>query len=91
MVNVLVVGAAAPTDKSFSLITFLAGKLLGRLSVPLIVIPGSFTDEEIIALTRPGVGAATVAPRRRGHGDLDDCAFVRGQGVSSAYTRRGAR
>ncbi len=32
-------------------VTFLAGKLLGRLSVPLIVIPGRFTDEEIIALT----------------------------------------
>ncbi|MEE9249667.1 MAG: universal stress protein [Alphaproteobacteria bacterium] len=50
-VNFLVVGAAAPTDKSFSLITFLAGKLLGHLSVPLIVIPGNLTDEEIIALT----------------------------------------
>lgn len=50
-IDVLVVGAAAPTDKSFSLITFLAGKLLGHLAVPLVVVPGNLTDEQIVGMT----------------------------------------
>ncbi len=47
----LVVGAAAPEDKRFSLITFLAGKLVGRLSIPLIVVPGNLTDAQIENMT----------------------------------------
>ncbi len=50
-VDVLVVGAAAPGDRSFSLITFLAEKLLGHLTVPLVVVPGNLTDEQISNMT----------------------------------------
>ncbi len=50
-IDVLVVGAAPPTDKSFSLITFLAGKLVGRLSIPLVIVPGNLTDERIADMT----------------------------------------
>ena len=50
-IDVLVVGAAAPGDKSFSLITFLAEKLLGRLAVPLVVVPGNLSDEQITNMT----------------------------------------
>jgi nucleotide-binding universal stress UspA family protein len=50
-VDVLVVGAAPPDDRSFSLITFLAEKLLGHLTVPLVVVPGNLTDEQISNMT----------------------------------------
>ncbi len=50
-VDVLVVGAAAPGDRSFSLITFLTEKLLGHLTVPLVVVPGNLTDEQISNMT----------------------------------------
>lgn len=45
-IDVLVVGAAAPTDKGFSLITFLAGKLAGNLSIPLVIVPADLTGEK---------------------------------------------
>lgn len=50
-IDVLVVGAAAPGDRSFSLITFLAEKLLGHLAVPLVVVPGNLSDEQIANMT----------------------------------------
>ena len=50
-IDLLVIGAAAPDDKGFSLITFLAGKLLGRLSAPLVVVPGNLTDAQIVNMT----------------------------------------
>ena len=50
-IDVLVVGAAPPGDRSFSLITFLAEKLLGHLAVPLVVVPGNLTDEQISNMT----------------------------------------
>ena len=50
-IDVLCVGAAPPTDKSFTLITFLAGKLVGRLSIPLVIVPGNLTDEQIAGMT----------------------------------------
>ena len=49
--DVLVVGAAPPGARSFSLITFLAEKLLGHLTVPLVVVPGNLTDEQISNMT----------------------------------------
>ena len=45
-IDVLVVGAAAPTDKGFSLISFLAGKLVGKLSIPLVVVPADLASEK---------------------------------------------
>ena len=33
------------------LITHLTGKLAGRLRVPITIVPGSLTDEQIDALT----------------------------------------
>lgn len=50
-IDVLVVGAAEPGDRRFSLITFLAEKLLGHLRVPLVVVPGNLTDEQISNMT----------------------------------------
>ncbi len=50
-IDVLVVGAAAPTDTGFSLITFLAGKLVGRLAIPLVIVPGNLSDERIVSMT----------------------------------------
>ena len=50
-IDVLVVGAAAPTDKSFSLIRFLADELVGRLSIPLVIVPGNLTDGRIAGMT----------------------------------------
>lgn len=50
-IDVLVIGAAAPDDEGFSLVMFLAGKLLGHLSVPLVVVPANLTDEQISNMT----------------------------------------
>ncbi len=50
-IDLLVVGAAAPDDKRFSLITFLAGKLVGNLSIPLVVVPSNLTDAQIENMT----------------------------------------
>lgn len=50
-IDVLVIGAAAPDNPGFSLVTFLAGKLLGHLSVPLVVVPANLTDDQIANMT----------------------------------------
>ena len=50
-IDLQVIAAAAPDDKGFSLITFLAGKLVCRLSVPLVVVPGNLTDAQIVNMT----------------------------------------
>ena len=50
-IDVLVVGAAPPGDRRFSLITFLAEKLLGYLTVPLVVVPGNLSDRQIANMT----------------------------------------
>ena len=50
-IGVLVVGAAAPGDRRFSLITLPAEKLLGHLAVPLVVVPGNLGDEQITNMT----------------------------------------
>ena len=46
-IDVLVIGAAAPDDQEFSLVTFLAGKLLGHPAVQLVVVPANLSDEQI--------------------------------------------
>ena len=50
-IDLLVIGAAAPDDKSFSLITYLAGKLVGKLMIPLVVVPGNLSRDELEAMT----------------------------------------
>ena len=51
-VDLLVVGAASPTDKSFSMISSLAGKLVRNLSIPLVVVPANLADEKIADVTQ---------------------------------------
>ena len=51
-INLLVVGAASPTDKSFSMIKSLAGKLVRNLSIPLVVVPANIADEKIVDVTQ---------------------------------------
>ncbi len=43
-IDILVIGAAAPSDKRFSMITFLVGKLAGKLSIPLVIVPADLAD-----------------------------------------------
>ena len=50
-IDVLVIGAVAPDSQDFSLLTFLAGKLLGHLAVPLVVVPANLSDEQIANMT----------------------------------------
>ncbi len=50
-ISFLVVGAAPPEVKHSKLISWLAGQLAGRLRVPLVVVPGNLTDDQLINLT----------------------------------------
>ena len=40
-----------PAEGHGKLVSFLAGQLAGRLAVPLVVIPGTLTDEQIVNIT----------------------------------------
>jgi len=50
-VDLLVVGAAPPDDGHGSLISWLAGQLAGRLNIPLVVVPGNLSDQQLRDLT----------------------------------------
>jgi len=50
-ISVLVLGAAAKSDNPGPLISYLASKGAARLRIPITIVPGSLTDEEIDALT----------------------------------------
>lgn len=50
-ISILVLAAAAGKKGPGPLVTALAGKASGSLPVPLTVVPGNLTDEEIDALT----------------------------------------
>lgn len=50
-ISVLVLGAAAKSDNPGPLISYLASKGAARLHIPITIVPGSLTDEEIDALT----------------------------------------
>jgi len=50
-IDLLVVGAAPPDDGHGSLISWLAGQLAGRLNIPLVVVPGNLTDQQLRELT----------------------------------------
>jgi nucleotide-binding universal stress UspA family protein len=50
-IDLLVVGAAPPDAGHGSLISWLAGQLAGRLNVPLVVVPGNLSDQQLRNLT----------------------------------------
>ncbi len=50
-IDLLVVGAAPPDDGRGSLISWLAGQLAGRLNIPLVVVPGNLSDQQLLNLT----------------------------------------
>ena len=50
-IDLLVVGATPPDDGHGCLISWLAGQLAGRLNIPLVVVPGNLTDQQLLNLT----------------------------------------
>lgn len=50
-ISVLVLGAAAKSDNPGPLISYLSTKGAARLRIPITIVPGSLTDEEIDALS----------------------------------------
>jgi len=49
-VDLLCVGSN-PSEGRGKLVSFLAGHLAGRLKIPLVIIPGTLTDEQIVNIT----------------------------------------
>jgi len=49
-IDLLCVGSN-PAEGRGKLVSFLAGHLAGRLSIPLIIVPGTLSDEQIVAIT----------------------------------------
>ena len=50
-ISLLVLGAATGTDGPGPLVSYLVQKMAGRLRIPVTVVPGNLTDEEIDAIT----------------------------------------
>ena len=50
-ISVLVLGAATGPEGPGPLVSDLVGKMAGRLRVPITIVPGSLTDEQIDAIT----------------------------------------
>ena len=50
-IRILVLAAAAGGKGPGPLISFLTKKIIGRLRIPVTIVPGSLTDEQIDALT----------------------------------------
>jgi nucleotide-binding universal stress UspA family protein len=50
-INFLVVGAASPAGKHGKLISWLASQLAGRLTIPLVIVPGNLSDEQLAEIT----------------------------------------
>ncbi len=46
-ISILVLGAATGTEGPGPLVTHLAGKLSGRLRVPIAIVPGILSDEQL--------------------------------------------
>ncbi len=49
-VSVLVLGAGTGTEGPGPLVTYFVNKMAGRLRIPITVVPGSLTDEQIDAI-----------------------------------------
>ncbi len=50
-ISILVLAAGTGSEGPGPLVTQLVGKMSGRLRVPITVVPGSLTDEQIAALS----------------------------------------
>lgn len=50
-ISILVLGAASGTDNPGPLVTYLSSKGAARLSIPITLVPGSLTEEQIDLLT----------------------------------------
>ncbi len=50
-ISILVLGAGTGPEGPGPLISHLVGKFAGRLNVPITIVPGSLTDDQIDALT----------------------------------------
>jgi hypothetical protein len=50
-IAILVLGAGTQKKGPGPLVTSLAGKMSGKFPIPITVVPGSLTEEEIDALT----------------------------------------
>tara|TARA_B110000037_G_C16957862_1_gene439659 strand:- start:555 stop:902 length:348 start_codon:yes stop_codon:yes gene_type:complete len=46
-VSLLILGAASGTDGPGPLVTYLVEKMAGQLRVPVTIVPGSLTDEQV--------------------------------------------
>lgn len=50
-ISVLVLGAATDAEGPGPLVSHLVNKMAGRLHIPITIVPGGLTDEEIDAIT----------------------------------------
>lgn len=50
-ISVLVLGAATDAEGPGPLVSYLVNKMAGRLCIPITIVPGGLTDEEIDAIT----------------------------------------
>lgn len=50
-ISILVLAADTSTSGPGPLVTALTGKFSGKLHIPLTIVPGSLTDEEVDAIT----------------------------------------
>ena len=50
-ISILVLGAATGPEGPGPLVTHLAGKIAGRLRIPVTIVPGGLNDEQIAALS----------------------------------------
>jgi nucleotide-binding universal stress UspA family protein len=50
-ISILILGAATGKEGPGPLVSYLAGKMAGRMRVPITIVPGSLSDDDIRALT----------------------------------------
>lgn len=50
-VSLLILGAATGTDGPGPLVTYLVEKMAGKLRIPVTIVPGNLTDEQVDAIT----------------------------------------
>ena len=50
-ISILVLGAATGPEGPGPLVTHLAGKMVGRLRIPVTIVPGGLSDDQVAALT----------------------------------------
>jgi nucleotide-binding universal stress UspA family protein len=50
-ISILILGASPAQEGPGPLISYLAGRMSGRLRIPFTIVPGGLTDEQVEALT----------------------------------------